>query len=65
MNYSIRLANEKDCKKLSELKHQVWIETYRGIYSDEKIDNFDYLKNEKKFLDIINNKSIDLYIVSG
>ena len=63
MNYIIRLANQNDCKELSELKHQVWTETYRGIYSDEKIDNFDYLKNEKYFLDIINDKSIDLYIV--
>ena len=52
MNYTIRLANQNDCKELSELKHQVWTETYRGIYSDEKIDNFDYLKNEKYFLDV-------------
>ena len=63
MSYIIRLANENDCKELSELKHQVWTETYRGIYSDDKIDNFNYLKNEKSFFDLINNKSIDLYIV--
>ena len=63
MSYIIRLANKNDCKELSELKHQVCLETYRGIYSDDKIDNFDYLKNEKSFFDLINNKSIDLYIV--
>ncbi len=63
MNCIIRLANKNECKELSKLKHQMWTETYRGIYSDEKIDNYDYLKNEKKFLDIIDNKNINLYIV--
>ena len=37
--------------------------TYRGIYSDEKIDDFDYKKNSEKFLKIINNPNIDLYVV--
>ena len=65
MDYLIRLANKNDCKELSKLKHQVWQETYRGIYSDQKIDNFDYQTNEKRFLDIINNKGITLYIVES
>ena len=38
MNYVIRLAIEKDCDTLSRLKQRMWDETYRGIYSDEKID---------------------------
>ena len=65
MNYIIRLATEKDCDELSRLKQQVWNETYRGIYSDEKIDNFDYKKNSEKFLNIINNNDIYLYVVEG
>lgn len=63
MMYIIRLAKEGDCDKLSVLKHQVWNETYRGIYSDEKIDNYDYKKNIDKFLGIVNNPNIELYVV--
>ena len=63
MNYTIRLANENDCDDLSRLKHQVWTETYRGIYSDEKLDNYDYQKNSDKFLNTINNQGVDLYVV--
>ena len=59
----IRLAEEKDCAELSRLKQQVWNETYRGIYSDEKIDNFDYKKNSEKFRNILNNPDISLYVV--
>ena len=58
MDYKIRLARVEDCTELSKLKHDTWNETYRGIYSDEKIDNYDYEKNKKKFIDlkIINKK---------
>ena len=63
MNYIIRLAKEKDCAELSELKQHVWNETYRGIYSDKKIDNYDYEKNREKFLSIIKNPDVFLYVV--
>ena len=63
MNYIIRLATENDCKELSELKYSVWKETYRNIYSDEIIDNYDIDKNKNKFLSIVSNPNIDLYVV--
>lgn len=63
MAYTIRLANEKDSLELSKLKKQVWIETYIGIYSNERINNYDFEKNNDKFLNIINNPDIDLYVV--
>ncbi len=63
MSYIIRLAKEKDCDELSRLKQQVWSETYRGIYSDSKIDDFDFKANSTKFLDIINNPNVELYVV--
>lgn len=63
MDYKIRLARVEDCTELSKLKHDTWNETYRGIYSDEKIDNYDYEKNKKKFIDLINNPGIKLYVV--
>ena len=61
--YIIRFATEEDCEELSYLKHTVWDETYRGIYPDEKIDNFDFEKNKNKFIDIVNNPGIELYVV--
>ena len=63
MSYKVRLATEKDCDSLSKLKQLVWTETYRGIYDDSKIDNYDFEKNSTKFLNTINNPDIDLYVV--
>ena len=63
MEYLIRLANKNDAQELSKLKHSVWSTTYRGIYSDEKIDNYDFDKNKDKFIDIINNSEMELYVV--
>ena len=63
MSYIIRLANKNDCEYLSKLKHQVWKETYHGIYSDAKINNYDYQKNKDYFLNIINNPNTNLYVV--
>lgn len=65
MSYTIRLARKEDCDKLSKLKQRVWNETYRNIYSDEKIDNFDYERNSQKFLNMINNPDIELYVVEN
>ena len=63
MNYIIRLAKESDCLELSKVKHKVWQTTYRNIYSDDKIDNFDYEKNYNSFKKIVNNPEIELYVV--
>lgn len=63
MDYEIRLAKKDDCKKLSKLKRDIWETTYRGIYPDEKIDNFNFEENEKKFLNIIENKNVELYVL--
>lgn len=65
MQYQIRLATIDDFKNLAILKQQVWNETYRGIYDDDIIDNFNYEKNEEKFKNIIENPSISLYVVES
>jgi len=62
-DYIIREANENDCKELSHIKHTVWETTYRGIYSDEKIDNYNYEEQANKFRKLINNTNIKLYVV--
>lgn len=62
--YAIRLAKREESKELSRLKRVVWEETYRGIYPDEKLDNYDYDEHEKKFERIIDNPDVRLYVVS-
>lgn len=53
MNYKIRIATKEDIKKLAVLRQKVWDETYRGIYSDDIIDNYDYEEAKKYFQSII------------
>lgn len=65
MNYNIRLATQEDIKDLAKLKQKVWDETYRGIYDDEIIDNFDFIKSENSFKSIIENEKISLYVVES
>jgi len=58
-NIIITNAKNSDCKGLSYIKHEVWLTTYKGIYSDDKLNNYDYKEHEKKFL-----KNIDgLYVI--
>lgn len=61
--FEIRIAVYSDCRELSLLKREIWETTYRGIYPDEKIDNYDYLKNEEKFKNYIDNPNQLLYVV--
>ncbi len=65
MNYKIRLANKNDINNLAILKQKVWDETYRGIYDDDIIDNFDYEKEKKVFQSILENENILLYVVES
>lgn len=46
-DFKIRKALYSDCFNLSLLKREIWETTYRGIYPDEKIDNYDYKKMKK------------------
>ncbi|MCX8073967.1 MAG: GNAT family N-acetyltransferase [Clostridia bacterium] len=62
-NIYIRNAKLDDCLKISEVKRQVWNTTYRGIYSDDKIDDFDIEKNSDKFKGIINTPDMDLFVL--
>ena len=46
-DFKIRKAKSSDCFDLSLLKREIWETTYRGIYPDSKIDNYNYQENEK------------------
>lgn len=59
-----RLAKIEDCYLLAILKKEVWNTTYRGIYSDEKINNYNILNNVMHFEEIVHNPNINLYVAT-
>lgn len=62
MDCEIRLAKIEECMEIAKVKQSSWATTYRGIYKDEIIDNFDYDKSAKTFEKIIHSDSNDLYV---
>ncbi len=60
--FEIHIATYSDCKKLAVLKREVWETTYRGIYPDNKINYYNFVRNEKKFKNIIANPDQQLYV---
>ena len=62
MNYSFRIAEHSDCSKIANLKKIVWNTTYRGIYKDELLDNFDIEKQTEKFEKMVDSET-NLYVV--
>lgn len=58
----IRKAVENDCNEIAIVKYKVWQTTYRGIYYDEKLDNYDFKAQEIKFKEILKNSNINFYV---
>lgn len=63
----IRNARRDECRELAKIKGEVWNTTYRGIYADTALDNYDVEKNTHIFQQIYNNPGIELFLaeVSG
>lgn len=62
LDYEIIPATLEDCKEIAKVKRQVWETTYRGIYSDAKIDGFNYEEQEEKFKKLVLSKKQDLFV---
>ena len=45
----IRNARRDECRELAKIKGEVWNTTYRGIYADTALDNYDVEKNTHIF----------------
>lgn len=59
-------AKPNEAKELSKLRKKVWASTYRGIYPDEIIDNFDYaFHNEKDYFRITSDEYEVFFICEG
>ena len=63
MKLDIIPAHKDMCKELANIKKQVWQTTYKGIYPNEKVNDFNIDEQTKKFLDILTSSSIKLYVV--
>lgn len=59
-----RKAQINDCLAIATLKGVVWNTTYKGIYSDESLVNYDIPKNQKIFEQIVQNPEIELYVAT-
>lgn len=57
------LADEGVAKIISQLRHEIWRTTYRGIYSDERIDNYDYEEHRQRDLQRIQDTSCRVYLI--
>lgn len=56
-------AEEKHLIELSKVKRSAWCSTYRGIYPDEKLDNYDILEHAEKFRKLLNDENVSLYCI--
>lgn len=58
-----RKGEHADAAMLSRLRRQVWDETYRGIYPDEVIDDYDFSLNEEGFIKKILNRDMEMFVI--
>lgn len=61
----LRPAALADAALLARLKHQAWLETYRGIYSDSLLDNFDEAAHAERFLQKIRGNEEQVWLVEA
>lgn len=57
-------ATENDAIAIVELRKQIWSTTYRGIYPDCMIDNFDYTWHKEKELQRIRRSDYAVYLIT-
>ena len=56
-------AAKEDVPEIIALRHQIWGTTYRGIYPDDMIDNFDWVWHQEKELLRINDPAYSVYLL--
>ena len=60
---NIREANEYDAPKIAKVHVDAWRSTYKGLIDDDYLKNLSYLKKEKRWLESINEKKENIYVV--
>ena len=56
-------AKASDAVAIGTLRHRIWDTTYRGIYPDAVIDNFDYDWHQQRDLKKISDPSFMVYLI--
>ena len=56
-------AKANDAAAISTLRQSIWDKTYRGIYPDTAIDNFDYDWHQQRDLKKISDPSFTVYLI--
>lgn len=62
-NLTIRQAEVSDAISIIELRKKIWSTTYRGIYPDSMIDDFDYEWHKDKELQRIKHPNYSVYLI--
>ena len=63
MNIDFFLAKTSDAPAISALRQRIWDTTYRGIYPDAVIDDFNYAWHQQRDLKKISDPSFTAYLI--
>lgn len=63
MNIDFVPAKASDAVTISTLRQKIWDTTYRGIYPDAVIDDFDYDWHQQRDLKKISDPSFTVYLI--
>ena len=58
----IKEATLDMCRKIAEIKYEVWTTTYKDIYPQSKFDNYDIDAQAKKFEALVLNEDVKLFV---
>lgn len=59
-----RRAQEEDATVIAKLRQEIWATTYRGIYPDDMIDQFDYAWHTQKDAQRIKSPAYAVYLIA-
>ena len=65
METSLVSVKPEEARLLSEFRQKVWAKTYRGIYPDKLIDEFDFGLHDSKNLFMINSEEYSVYFINA
>ena len=65
MEISFVPVKPEEAHLLSEFRRKVWETTYRGIYPDKLIDEFDFDFHDSKNLFMINSEEYSVYFITA
>ena len=63
MEINFVFVKPEEAEFLSEMRRKVWLTTYRGIYPDKMLDEFDFKFHNNKNLGMINSDEFSVYFI--